>query len=72
MKVGDLVKPGKMHLLNNARIGIIISISSIQRHDLSVTALAEDCALVMWSEKPGIFTEQLSSERLILLERVII
>ncbi len=71
MKVGDLVKPGRMQLLNCARIGIIVSIHRARGKVLHGTAIDEDYALVMWSEKSGIFTDQISQERLSQIERVI-
>ena len=70
MNIGDLVQPGRMNLLNCAKIGIIISIIRRSEHDMGGER-TEDYALVMWSEKPGIFTDQISHERISQLESVI-
>ena len=70
MKIGDLVKPGRMQLLNCAQVGIIISIIRRSEHDMGGEHV-EDYAVVMWSEKPGIFTDQISHERMSQLESII-
>jgi len=69
MKVGDLVKPAAAQLLNCAKIGIIISIIQRSEHDMGGER-TEDYALVMWSEKPGIFTDQISHERISLIDKI--
>jgi hypothetical protein len=58
-----------MQLLNNARIGIIISIEPSTGPDMGSEA-TEEYALVMWAKKPGIFTDQISQERLSLIDKI--
>ena len=62
MKVGDLVKPGRTLLLNNARIGIIVSIEEGKPHQ-------EALMWVMWATNPGIFTDQINRVRPDEIER---